>query len=403
MRGVGLSELRHRYLTALLLVMGMVPALSAASVSGLPMAGFNAGGAGLTPFYVLGFELGPWQDYLARELTPNYLLDSTAEPQRISWMNQHAEIVLPFFAKQILGEPDTFLRLEVDWQTSDPLTMNSVDPFLSSRAHGLERKLVSPGLLHRLNENQLIGVSAVFAIQSFGVPRLGLQSYQRSLPAMLRPTIQDPYQETGYGAGVDLALRNEISDSLMLDVGYRSRIDMNEFANYRGVYSQPADLDIPARARLGLAFRASDRSWLNVSVERVLYSEVGAFASRNLPGRFLSLLGDTTSPSFSWDDLTIYSVGWTWADNKGSSWHIDFSSRSQPSPSSRILSQAIDSDLAQNAMIVGYSRQMSMSSRFNINAAYAPSEYAFGGNVLGVTTDDLNREFELEANWVWDF
>jgi long-chain fatty acid transport protein len=367
------------------------------------MAGFNAGGAGLTPFYVLGFELGPWQDYLARELTPNYLLDPATEPQRISWMNQHAEIVLPFFAKQILGEPDTFLRLEVDWQMSDPLTMNSVDPFISSRAHGLERKLISPGLLHRLNENQLIGVSAVFATQSFGVPRLGLQSYQGSLPAMLRTTIYDPYQETGYGAGVNLALRNEISDSLMLDVGYRSRIDMNEFANYRGVYSQPADLDIPARAKLGLAFRASDRSWLNVSVERVLYSEVGAFASRNLPGRFLSLLGDSTSPSFSWDDLTIYSVGWTWADNKGSSWHIDFSSRSQPSPSSRILSQAIDSDLAQNAMIVGYSRQMSMSSRFNINAAYAPSEYAFGGNVLGVTTDDLNREFELEANWVWDF
>jgi hypothetical protein len=395
--------MKYRFLAVLMLVTGMIPALSAARVSGMPMMGLTAGGSGLTPFYVLGFELGPWQDYLARELTPDYMLDPEAELQPISWMNQHSVVVLPFFAKKLLGEPETFLKLEVDWQYSSHLAMTSVDPVVSSHTQGLERRLISPGLMHRLNDSQLIGISAVFATQSFGVAGLGMQSYEKSLPANLRSTVYDPYQETGYGAGVSLALRSEIAKGITLDAGFRSRIDMNEFANHRGVYSQPADLDIPARAKLGLAFQASERSWLNVSVERVLYSEIGAFASQNLPGRFLSLLGDSTSPSFSWDDLTVYSVGWAWADDKGSSWYVDFSSRSQPSPSSKILSQAIDSDLAQNAMTIGYSRRVSMTSRFNVNAAYAPAEYAFGGNVLGVTTDQLGQDFELEANWVLDF
>ena len=401
--GTEKSGMKYRFLTVLLLVAGMIPTLSAARVSGLPMTSFSVGGTGLTPFYVLGFELGPWQDYLARELTPDFMLDPTAGPLRVSWLDEQSVFILPLFAKQLLGEPETFLRLEVDWQYSDELAMNSFDPVMSSGTLGLERRLVSPGLMHRLNDNQLISVSAVFATQSYGVSRLGMQSYDQSLPINLRSSVYDPYQETGYGAGVSLALRSEIRDGITLDAGFQSRINMNEFANFRGVYSQPADLDIPARARFGLAFQASDKSWLNVSVERVLYSEVGAFASRNLPGRFLSLLGDSTSPSFSWDDLTVYSVGWAWADNKGSSWHIDFSSRSQPSPSSKILSQAIDSDLAQNAMTIGYSRRMSMSSRFNVNAAYAPAEYAFGGNVLGVTTDQLSQDFELEAAWTWDF
>ena len=395
--------MKYRFLTALLLVAGLVQTLSAATVSGMPMTGFSAGGTGLTPFYVLGFELGPWQDYLARELTPDYMLDPESEPLRISWLGEQSVVILPFFAQQLLGEPETYLKLEVNWQYSDELAMNSFDPFMNSSTPGLERRLVSPGLLHRLNDKQLVGVSAVFVTQSYGVSRLGMQSYNQSLPTNLSSTIYDPYQETGYGAGVNLALSSEITDGVTLDAGFQSRINMNEFANYRGVYSQPADLDIPARARLGLAFQASDQSWLNVSVERVLYSEVGAFASQNLPGRFLSLLGDSTSPSFSWDDLTVYSVGWAWADNKGTSWHVDFSSRSQPSPSSRILSQAIDADLAQNAMTIGYSRRMSMSSRFNVNAAYAPAEYAFGGNVLGVTTDQLSQDFELEAFWTWDF
>ena len=395
--------MKNRFLTALLIVTGLFPALSVARVSGLPMTSFSTGGTGLTPFYVLGFELGPWQDYLARELTPDYMLDPLLEPLHISWIKDDVSVILPVFAKQLLGEPETFIKLEVDWQYSDELAMNTFDPLLSSGTLGLERRLVSPGLLHQINDSQLIGVSAVFVTQSYGVSRLGMQSYDQSLPNNLRSNIYNPYQETGYGAGVSLALRSELTDGVTLDAGFQSRIDMNEFANYRGVYSQPADLDIPARARVGLAFQAGDKSSLSVSVERVLYSEVGAFASSNLPGRFLSLLGDSTSPNFSWDDLTVYSVGWTWADTKGTSWHVDFSSRSQPSPSSRILSQAIDSDLAQNAMTIGYTRSMSMTSRFNVNAAYAPAEYAFGGNVLGITTDELSQDFELEAYWTWDF
>ncbi len=395
--------MRFRFLTALLLVAGMFPVLSVARVSGLPMAGFSAGGIGLTPFYVLGFELGPWQDYLARELTPGYLLDPASKPLNISWIDQQAVTILPLFAAKLLGEPQTFLRFDVDWQRSDGLGMTSFGEGLQTGIPGLERKLISSGLVHNLSENQLIGVSAVFATQSFGVSQLGLHSYDRNIPAGLRPTLYQPYAETGYGAGVQLALRSELTDHIALKAGFQSRINMDSFANYRGVYSQPADFDIPARAKLGLAFKASDRSWLNVSVERVLYSEIGAFASRNLPSRFLSLLGDSTSPTFAWDDLTVFSVGWNWADNKGTSWFVDFSSRTQPSPSSRILSQAIDADLANNAMTIGFSRRMSMNSRFNVNAAYAPPAYAFGGNVLGVTTDQLGQSFALDAFWIWDF
>jgi hypothetical protein len=395
--------MKYRFLTALLLVAGMFPALAAARVSGLPMAGFSAGGTGLTPFYVLGFELGPWQDYLAQELTPDYLLDPAAEPLRISWLSQQSVTILPVFAAELLDEPTTFLRFEIDWQYSNKLETVSFQNGFGSNTSGLERKLVSSGLIHQFSDTQVVGVSAVFATQSFGVSQLGLQSYNRDVPTSLRPTLYEPYAETGYGAGVQLAIHSELSQRVAMDAGFQSRINMDDFANYRGVYSQPADFDIPARAHLGLAFKASEKSWLSVSVERVMYSEVGAFASRNLPSRFLSLLGDSTSPNFAWDDLTVFSAGWNWADNKGSSWHIDFSSRTQPSPSSKLLGQAINADLADNAMTIGYSRQTSMSSRFNVNAAYAPSEYAFGGNVLGVTTDQIDQDFEFEAVWILDF
>ena len=54
-------------------------------------------------------------------------------------------------------------------------------------------------------------------------------------------------------------------------------------------------------------------------------------------------------------------------------------------------------------MVLGYSRKTGKRSRLNFNAAYAPSEYAFGGSVLAVTTEDLDQRFELEALWTMNF
>lgn len=393
-----------RLFKAAILAAGLVPGAAAAQLQGLPMANFTAGGIGLTPFYVLGFELGPWQDYLARELTPEFLIETNLEPLRISWLDYDSVLILPVFAEQLMGQPSrTSLKLELDWKFSSQLGsfLLNQDPALPGA--NFERQLLAPGIFHELSDNQVLGVSAVFAYQSYGVANLGLRATEDPLPGFMQSPTYAPYQETGFGTGVRLAVRSEFAPGMAIDAGFQSRIDMEEFASHRGVYSQPADLDIPARASLGLALQASNHSWVNFSVERVLYSEVGAFPSRMLPDRFLSRLGDSTSPAFSWDDLTVYSVGWSWNNGDDTQWRVDFSSRSQPSPTSRTLSQALSPELADNAMILGYSRRITDSSSFNFNAAYAPAEYAFGGNVLGVTSFDLDQNFELEAFWTWDF
>jgi len=392
-----------RLFKAAILSAGLIPGAVSAQFSATPVAGFIAGSTGLTPFYVLGFELGPWQDYLARELTPDFMADTVSEPLRISWLDYDSVVILPAFAEGLVeGRSGPQLEIKVEWQRSGefeaPGFSHEMQPGL-----GFERRLLAPGIFHRLNDGHVLGVSAVLAQQSFGVSSLGLRSYEDQLPGYLQNSTYAPYEETGFGAGVKLAVRSEVASGLAIDAGFQSRIDMEEFASYRGVYSQPADLDIPARASLGLAFQASNRSWLNLSVERVMYSDVNAFPSRMLPDRFLSLLGDSTSPVFSWDDLTVYSVGWSWSNGDDTRWRLDLSSRSQPSPTSVVLSRALDEEIANNAMILGYSKKLSDTRRFNVNAAYAPSEYAFGGNVLGVTSDNLDQNFEIEAFWTWDF
>jgi hypothetical protein len=405
------AELRLRIASIVLAVMGLMPGWAGAQGFALPVAGFATGGAGLTSFYVIGFELGPWQEYLAQELTPDYLLPEGAEDVRVSWLHGTEILLLPDFAAGLEQPPQTWINLNFEWQSSADLGWSPADADSVYQGSSFERSYFAPGLEHQVGDAGILGVAAVIAHQRYSAANLGL--FAASNPDQSSPFVRSlytptdsgytPFQESAYGTGVRLAVRQEVISGIELDAGFQSRIDMEEFAAYRGVYSQPADLDIPARARLGLAFQANERSWLNIAVERVLYSDINAFPSRRLPNRFLSLMGDSTSPSFNWEDLTVFSVGFTWSDGEDQQWHLDLSTRTQPLPTSNLLSRAIDSELAKSAMTVGYSRRTGERSRLDVNAAYAPSEYAFGGSVLGVTTDELGQQLELEAMWSLSF
>ena len=383
--------------------MGLLPGFAGAQASTLPVVNFAAGGTGLTSFYVIGFELGPWQEYLAQELTPLYLLPIDVEPIRVSWLRSSEVLILPDFANELEQAPDSWLNLNFEWQSSGDYLLPGFESDAVFEGTSFERQYFATGLEHQFTDNGILGVSAVIAYQRYSAANLGLYAVTTPDNNLWDSPRYNPYQESSYGTGVRLALHQEVISGIALDMGFQSSINMDEFAAYRGVYSQAADLDIPARARVGFAFQASERSWLNVAVERVMYSGINAFPSRFLPNRFLSLLGDSTSPSFDWQDLTVYSVGYTWSDNADHQWHIDVSTRTQPSPSSQLLENAIKSDLASSSLLVGYSRRTGKRSRLNFNAAYAPSEFAFGGSVLGVTTDDLDQRFELEALWTMKF
>lgn len=379
--------------------------MASAQGVGLPAVSFAAGGTGLTSFYVLGFELGPWQEYLAQELTPSYMLPDNVEPVHVSWLGNSDAWLLPDFANGLERNSNTYFYLNFESQgDSNWPGTNDLEADANFQGSLFERQYFAPGLEHHLAENSVLGVAAVIAYQRFSTSSLGMVS--ATTPEnlwMATPNVYLPYEESGYGTGVRLALRQEIVSGLAFETGFQSRIDMEEFAQYRGVYANPADLDIPARASVGLQLQASARSWVNVAVERVMYSDINAFPSRYLPNRFLALLGDSTSPSFKWNDLTVYSVGWTWSDGDKQQWHVDYSTRQQPSPSSVLLSQALESDLADSAVSLGYAVSTTRNSRLNLNAAYAPSEFAFGGSVLGVTTEDLGQRFELEALWTVSF
>jgi hypothetical protein len=396
------KSVKHRIAT-ILLTATLTAAAGSVQSAMAPHGSHAQSSAGLA-WFLISFELGPWEEYLIHELTPSLERLTVVDEPRISWLELDDWHVVPDFARSMIDSDRPSLQLSLRHSHSSRLFSDASDGTAAlPDGYRFNQSLVMSGVTHRMSEHSALTVSAILASQRFGAS--GMNLYEREAPiaasaAWLSP---DPLSsEVAHGAGLRFALSGELMEGIALEAAFQSRIDMSEFASVRGVHGAQAELDIPSRLQVGVALNATERTRLNLGVSQIFYSEVGAFASRSLPARFTALLGDSGSPHFAWDDLIVYSLGWSWRNENDLELFFDYRTRSQPHPTVPALASALTPELAQNSMLMGVSKGLG-NSRVQFNAAYAPPEAMFGGNVLGVVSDKLDQSLEVQALWSLTF
>ncbi|GAB4189150.1 MAG: hypothetical protein Tsb002_15930 [Wenzhouxiangellaceae bacterium] len=345
-----------------------------------------------------------------QELTPSYAQENIHLSHGIqansNWTLQASEALLPDFAIDLLAaDRSAATRLTFSREKRGSSLIELQRPVRNQdtgllRERSLRRDYFAPGVVQQLNEDTALSVALVLATQQYGAANLGYTTTGLlDRDRYLQGSQYTPYQEFTNGTGLRFGLEAKLLPWLALTGDYQSRIDMEGFSSFRGVYADPADLDIPERMSVGVNFLLGDRFELIAETERVAYSDVNAFPSTLLPSRFLSLLGDSTSPEFAWSDLTVYRFGWNWQLTDNLAMNFAYATRSQPLPTSDVLADALRQDLARNSFSLGINSRLGNYGDLVLNAAYAPAEYAFGGNVLGIVTSDLDKSVEVEMLW----
>ncbi|MEM7053197.1 MAG: hypothetical protein AAF446_01485 [Pseudomonadota bacterium] len=383
-------------LTVFALCVATMPA-RAMSLSGTPSAG------SAMSWYLLGFELGPWEAYLAHELTPELPAMQRLQRPQITWLNIDRNIVLPEFARPLFKQsaaPRVNLFTRSMLQTSglnwNPQGVSGGAFGNSETPFSFDRAMLISGISSNLSARNRISVSAVLASQQFSHSMLDLNHV--SNPEFGLPSDFFAMQrEISHGSGLLLAFESDLAPRVKMNAAFQSRIDLDELLSVRGLSGASADLDIPSRMQMGFDLRATERTVFTMAVSQVFYSGVGAFPSRALPARFSALLGDSGSPNFAWEDLTVYSFGVRWRNESDLEFSFDFHSRSQPTPDSPRLASALEDELARESYMVGLGKRLSDRTSLNLSASYAPPEFAFGGNVMGVISDDLDQAVEVAA------
>lgn len=352
--------------------------------------------------------LGAWKDYALRSMTPDF-----------QWAERPAEqAVTPTafsdaVAAQTSSTPHfTFLAADAksgiavsvgkSFAADTPafegggLTLSDVGRV----GVGLERTFVAPSLTRQVGAQTTITASAVLVYQQFASWGLGSGLASESTPGpMLNASA-----ESSAGSGVRIEMRQQLGPVLGFNAAYQSKVDMDAFQNYRGVFSDPGDFDVPALASVGLGWQLAPNVVLGFGASRVMWSDVSAFTSNALPRRFLALLGDGTSPTFEWRDHTVLNFDLGWQATPRDNLMLRVTSQQQPEPTSALLRQALGSTGAYSDTNLGltFLHRFDRAGTLRLGASYAAAQY-FLGNSSYADRDLNGDQVEVEAVWTMDF
>jgi hypothetical protein len=355
--------------------------------------------------------LDAWRDYALADLTRGFSWTAddralvVAAPSLFDRSIAHVAPPATLFTGAMPAPPlqVTYLKTRI---ADTPALLPAYTPnLLPDYTPGLQRYIVAPTVSQRWGENGAISFSAIFAYQRFAGLGLGVDSIPVQDGAYPVVPLHGTSSASGsYGVGMRVDFRSQFSERLSWQIGYQSRVNMDAFNNYRGVYSEPGSFDIPASANVSLGYAVTPDFKLDVGVERVMYSQITPFTSDALPTRFLVLLGSEISPAFAWQNLSVYSFGGSFRDPTGSVWSLHYSTREQPLPTSRLLQNALEPYLATHNIEFGFAHAFGANSSLRVAATYAPTQFVLGlPTSFSLRNGNDGNQIEYEVLWTTRF
>lgn len=252
-------------------------------------------------------------------------------------------------------------------------------------------------------QNHALGITAIVAYQFFEARGLEAFSMFSGAPQSLTNNGHD----NGSGFGVRIGYLGKILPQLSIGASYQTKIEMDKFRDYAGLFAEQGGFDIPASWTAGLAFKVIPAFTLAADVQQMLYSKVKSIANPMLPNLQQAPLGADEGAGFGWKDMTVFKFGLQWEMNPRWTLRGGYSYGKQPITGGNdpMKSQVVFNILAPGVIeqhaTFGLTTQL--SPRLDLNAAvtHALSGSVTGVNPLEAITPSAKQTVKLKMNQ-WD-
>jgi len=273
----------------------------------------------------------------------------------------------------------------------------------------------------RINDRVVLGASLVGVVQAFEASGVGAfagftETFAASGGTVLPSNLSDNGHEFTTGIGAKIGIQADLSDTISFAAMYQTEINMGKFKKYADLFAEGGGFDIPANAKIGVTFRASDALSVSLDVEQVWYADIGSIGNplSNILGcptvnpastTFSGCLGGSNGAGFGWDDMTIYKIGAEWSNGSDWTWRAGYSRGSQPIPNTEVLFNILAPAVIEDHITAGFTKRMSSGNQWNFAFMYALEGKQSGLNPFDPTqTIELRmRQFEVEMSYSWRF
>ena len=261
----------------------------------------------------------------------------------------------------------------------------------------LAQAIYAPALALRFHENQSVGVALLIGVQRFSARGLGnFQCFTKSVAtnpanaatcpngyaAVPSDKLTNNQSSWAYGAGVRVGYMGEVHPRLTLGASASSKIYMTEFDDYKELFAESGDFDIPANFTLGATFKATPKLKVSFDFQRILYEGVNSISN---PGPVATPAGPGLPPGgdwlgtknglgFGWQDINIYRLAAEYHYDDRWIFRTGFSYNDQPIPDDQVLFNILAPATIQKHATVGFTYQPDRKSEWNFAYMHAFKE-----------------------------
>ena len=253
------------------------------------------------------------------------------------------------------------------------------------------------------------GLSPILAVQFFEAQ--GLQAF---MPFSSGPTkLTNNGHDQSTGLGFRFGYLGRFGGGFSLGLSLQTKISMDEFSDYVGLFAEHGGFDIPANWTIGIAYETGAGGVLMLDYQEIMYSDIAAVGNPMLPALGRAFMGDPTGqlgmargPGFGWLDMSVIKAGYQWGAGPWT-WRVGFSTGDQPIPPSEVLFNILAPGVMEEHITAGFTRDLGTGRAFSLSLMHAPSASVSGPNPLelpGQQTIELEMEqWDLELGFSWGF
>jgi len=258
---------------------------------------------------------------------------------------------------------------------------------------------------------QSLGIAPIFAVQTFEAK--GLEPFRAA--SLYPDAVTNNGKDWSYGFGLHFGWYGKINDALAFGLSYRTKTWMSDLEDYKGLFANEGELDIPAMLNLGVAYEIRPDLTLGFDYQHIFYSEIDAIANSNdkdLTPCFTEnpkpafCLGGKDGLGFGWDSMDIFKLGlrYDYSDKLslmgGVGYNTEFSSGRQA------LFNILAPATIRWHLTLGATYHHSASDAFNFAFAYMPKEELSGTSpsITQAQTGSIYMEqMEFDVSWSHHF
>lgn len=264
--------------------------------------------------------------------------------------------------------------------------------FYASSPTGVDlmQLFVMPTYARKLTPKHAVGISPIFAYQSFEAQGLDSFAPNSSEPSNLSNNGHD----SSYGYGGRIGYLGEVLPNLSLGASYQSKIYMSKFDKYAGLFAEDGDFDIPANWSVGLAVKATPDLTFAFDVQEIYYSDVKSVGNPLLPNLMTPAgLGTDDGAGFGWDDMTIYKLGIQYKSSPDLTWRAGYSYGKQPIQESEVLFNIIAPGVIEQHATLGFTKAIGNNHELDFALVRA-----FSNSISGTNPLDPAQTIELKMD-----